>query len=487
MAIYLYSGAGGAQTGANWANAHITLANAFAAMVAGDDCYVAHDHAETQASAMTNTSPGTEASPCRVICVDRAGSVPPVAADLRATATISTTGANNMTNGGTCYYNGIIFSVGSTTSSNTLQIGNTSARSTWLENCSLRLAGSNGAGRIVLSGLSSQTGVLLHMKNVTFSFANVAQQVTVRGLVIWEATSDSAILGSVPTTLFGFSTTFSVNLRVIGVNLSAAGAAKNLLDQSVNIASSEYNFQDCKLGASVSISTGTIVGHGSAIVRAVNCGSGDTNYEYYFKSYHGTITHEATIVKTGGATDGVTTISRKMVSSATVHFHQPLKSDWITFYGSGTGSTTATVATVTDNVTLTDREAWLEVEYLGTNGFSLGSIASDAAANVLATAANQTTDGTSTWTTTGLTTPVKQSLATTFTTAEVGPYRARVCLAKASTTMYFDPKIATTSGRQHMGGEGVFVNEGELSVSAGVGVAVCYTNVVGGNHGMLSY
>ena len=31
-------------------------------------------------------SPGTAASPCRIICVNRAGTVPPVSADLRATA-----------------------------------------------------------------------------------------------------------------------------------------------------------------------------------------------------------------------------------------------------------------------------------------------------------------------------------------------------------------------------------------------------------------
>ena len=94
---------------------------------------------------------------------------------------------------------------------------------------------------------------------------------------------------------------------------------------------------------------------------------------------------------------------------------------------------TVTIPVVTDGVTLKDNEAWVEVEYLGTSGLPLGSFASDAAPDVLDSGTNQTTDATSSWTTTGLGSPVKQSLATTFTPQEKGLVRARVCLAKAST------------------------------------------------------
>jgi hypothetical protein len=60
--VYVYSGAAGAGTGADWTNAYTTLTAALAAKAAGDDFWVAHDHAETQASALTLTSPGTPAS-----------------------------------------------------------------------------------------------------------------------------------------------------------------------------------------------------------------------------------------------------------------------------------------------------------------------------------------------------------------------------------------------------------------------------------------
>src|SRR5580765_5589876 len=93
MAIYyVWSGATGTGTGATWANAFTNLTAAFVTEAAGDTLYVAHDHAETSASAVTLTSSGTATNWTRVVCVNRAGTVPPVSADRRATATASTTG-----------------------------------------------------------------------------------------------------------------------------------------------------------------------------------------------------------------------------------------------------------------------------------------------------------------------------------------------------------------------------------------------------------
>src|SRR4029077_14277585 len=91
--VYVDSNAAGAGTGADWANAYTTLGAALTAKAAGDSFFVAHNHAETAASAKVLTSPGTVSNPCFIYCVSSAGSVPPVSADLRTTATITTTGA----------------------------------------------------------------------------------------------------------------------------------------------------------------------------------------------------------------------------------------------------------------------------------------------------------------------------------------------------------------------------------------------------------
>src|SRR3990172_4372604 len=101
--IYVRSGAAGAATGADWANACLTVAAGITASAAGDNIWVAGDHAESTAGAVTLNFKGTSASPDRVLCVDHTGTVPPVAADLLATATVATTGANNLTINGIAY------------------------------------------------------------------------------------------------------------------------------------------------------------------------------------------------------------------------------------------------------------------------------------------------------------------------------------------------------------------------------------------------
>ena len=83
-------------------------------------------------------------------------------------------------------------------------------------------------------------------------------------------------------------------------------------------------------------------------------------------------------------------------------------------------------------------------EYLGTSASTLSSFSDDADSitDLLlgGSAGNQTTS-TETWTTTGLTTPVKQQLSVTIIPAEKGPIYCKVHLAKASTTVYVCPKV----------------------------------------------
>ena len=176
-----------------------------------------------------------------------------------------------------------------------------------------------------------------------------------------------------------------------------------------------------------------------------NCDSADTNYRLWVRDYSGDTTSETTIIRTGGANDGTNGLSWKMASTANAEFPGiVLRSPEIVQWNETTGSSkTATVEVVTDGVTLTDADCWLEIQYLGTSGYPRGSFADDSVANVLATPANQTTS-TETWTTTGLSSPTKQKLSVTFTPQEKGFIHAVVKLAKASTTVYVDPKLTVT-------------------------------------------
>lgn len=428
-----------ADSGATWALAKATLAGAFAAAAAGDRIWVSQVHAETQASAMTLTSPGTAASPCEVLCGNDAAE-PPTA--LATTATITTTDANNMSFVGFAYVYGITFNCSTGAAAAAMAFTGSTAWWYRFDTCSLRLLNTSSSGTARITAVGAAIG-MLELVNTTFQFGSTAQGITHRVPIRWMNTPGSAVLGSAPTSLFQPSAAGSTPpVEVMGVDLSAlAGSSALVLGSGANFSS--HLFADCKLGASVAIITGTIVGRSGAEVKLVNCDSADTNYRYHFQNYMGTITQETTIIRTGGASDGTTPVSRKMVSTANSKFYSPLVSDWITYWNETLSALTITVPVLTDNVTLTDAEAWLEVEYMSPGATPIGAFASDRAASIIATPANQTTDGVSSWAS-APGTPVKQSLAVAVTPAEKGLIRARVALAKASTTIYFDPLLQVT-------------------------------------------
>ncbi|MHA2218507.1 MAG: hypothetical protein ACXACY_21485, partial [Candidatus Hodarchaeales archaeon] len=191
-----------------------------------------------------------------------------------------------------------------------------------------------------------------------------------------------------------------------------------------------------KLGSGVTITTGTIQGQGAASLRMVNCDSADTNYRYHKQDFQGTITSENTIK--------IANVSRKVVSTADVKDYKPVVSDPIIYFNTNLTSQTVTVEVVNDGLTLTDAEIWLEIEYLGTSGFPLSLFSNDRVSDpVFGTPVNQTTS-TAAWITTGLSSPVKQKLEVTFTPLEEGVVKCRVYMARASTTVYFDPKVTVS-------------------------------------------
>jgi len=242
-----------ASDGLSWANAKATLAGAFTAASAGDIIYVSQAHAETQASAMTLTSPGTAAAPCKVLCVNDSAEPP---TDLATTATISTTGANSLTlSNGYSYVYGIEFVAGSTTAN---LLMNAIASNGWfLEACRLSLGGVTTGNRIVLGhslGSGASYTKYIYLKNTTFSFAHAAQSISLQqGNIIW-CDTPSAISATVPTTLF-LTGAYQAILKITGVDLSALGSGKNIVNVT-GTSPALLNISNCKLGASVAVITG---------------------------------------------------------------------------------------------------------------------------------------------------------------------------------------------------------------------------------------
>jgi len=203
------------------------------------------------------------------------------------------------------------------------------------------------------------------------------------------------------------------------------------------------SFRNCKLPASWSGQLYSGTHNDSEVFELFNCSAGDVNYAYRRDTTWGYIIHETTLVKTGGASDGTTPISWKFVTNAAAEYPLfILSSAKLQKWNETTGSAvTVTVDFLRDSATnLQDDEIWLEVEYLGTSGFPLGTFTDDAAADVLTSPADQTTSA-ATWTTTGMANPNEQKLSVTFTPQEKGLVIARVCVGLASATIYVDPEL----------------------------------------------
>jgi hypothetical protein len=191
-----------------------------------------------------------------------------------------------------------------------------------------------------------------------------------------------------------------------------------------------------------------------ANVLIVNAGTADAPEYLYHITGQGQLKSSTSVWRTNGAgVEDITNVSWQLQSTvATCSELNPYRSPWIYGRLSSTGSKTFSVAVASDSGgtgtggAFTDAEMWLEVEYLGTANSPLCTMASDTRASVTATAADQPTDGTSSWT--GDTFTNLQTLAVTATVGEEGLYRARVAIGVASLStsnnVYIDPKITVS-------------------------------------------
>jgi hypothetical protein len=434
--VYVWSGAAGGGTGADWANAYTTLAAAATAKLAGDIFFVAHDHAETSGTAVTTTFAGTDANPNKVYCVDRGGSVPPVSADLRTTAQIITTGAIGQTFAGTlaeCY--GIQLHAGTSTGAATINLGNTSSRSQRFTKCQFRLNASATTSRINFNNAANANAI--HLRDCTVSFSHVSQFMNTAGRVYWRNTQTPLVTGAIiPTVLMSFSNTGFWFFE--GCDLSASGSGKSLVNGVTTNSNQSAVYKDCKLGASVNIVSANANAYGGVEATLIRCDSGDTNYRTEKYAFSGTQTTETTIVRTGGASDGTTPISWKIVTTINCRWEFPFECLPISIWNETVGSpVTVTVEGIcsSGSVPNTD-DLWLDVEYFGTSGFPLGTETTSNKADGLATGTPLPV-GSGTW---GGAFTTQFKISQTITPAEKGPITIYVRCGKPFTTFYVDPK-----------------------------------------------
>jgi hypothetical protein len=425
-----------------WSAAAATLSLACARQAGGptDIVYVSSDHSETWASTFISL-----ASTSYVVCVNRAGSVPPVAADITTGAVAATANGVSMQLGGradTQYFQGITFNVGSGGAS-TAQLAFGTALSpgnVYMKNCAINLSNTSAGSQIEAGGIGSR----LILDNTTLQFGNASQYIYVfnSGELRWIDTPSAIQGATLPTTLFGNGGQLG-RIDCRNVDFSAL-SGKTLFNAGGGWFATLVN---CKLPASVTIATMT--GFSTTyMLDLVNC---DNSVNYANACWrppgNNSMTTNATVVRTSGATDGTTPVSHKYVTSNNGQLSPSFTMDGmpLCIWNTATGvSKTVTIELITDNVILKNSDLWFEVEYLGDSTSPLGSRATSydlPAPNTTGSSSANLNTSAATWTTTGLVTPKPQNVSISFTPQKVGLVTVRPRITKPSLTVYIDPFI----------------------------------------------
>lgn len=303
-----------------------------------------------------------------------------------------------------------------------------------MKNCSLTL-NSTGAVELSLTSAGNRGSKVLY-EGCTFTFGSSTTQsfTATLGSVHCVIKGGSVVVGaSIPTTLF---TQRPALLEIDGLDLSAFGSGKTIL--GAEPISAVTVLKNCKLGASVTKSA-TITSPGQ-VNLFINDDSGATNYLCTKDEYFGSQNVETTIVRTGGASDGTTSVAWKIDTTANSKWFCPFTSIPIAIWN----NTTAATVTVTvygiwgGGAVPNDDDIWMELSYMGASGTPVSTIVTTTKADNLASSSALTSDS-STWG--GSTTKFKMVATLSSPQPQMkGPIDITIKAALASSTFYIDPK-----------------------------------------------
>ncbi len=416
-----------------WAKAATSIATAMGAEAAGDRVLVGSAYSESVATINVAIA-GTAANPVQILSGTK-GVTSGITA-LAAGALFSTTGTTH-TWAGSFYAYGITFR-GTSSSSHDMVFGNSNPSIVTAESCAFEHSGGGGSSTIQFGNASDGGGGYATLRNCTFKFGAAGQRLKALGWLHIVGGS-WASGGTAPTGVFSMSSTRGSRVLCEGFDFTNIATTANLCDgQGGSVAL----FRDIILPASW---TGAPVASGSVQegqrVEMWNYRvGGSTWFRFWVRDSRCDLTPETTIVRTGGGSDSDGNYSVKMVTTANCAWPSSVaRSMQFVVPNTTTGSNiTLTAQIIRDSATnLTDREVWLEVEEPD------GTITTDACADVLTSAADQSTSASS-WTTTGMTNTNEQQLAVTINASRAGPLLVTVCCAKPSTTFYICPKVDKT-------------------------------------------
>lgn len=398
---YVRSAAAGSGTGADWANAFTTLQAAAAAAAAGDTFFVAHDHAQTAASAVTVTLPGTTASPNRVYSVNSA-IASPGGSDLLAGAQITTTGNNAMTINGSAEFFGIRFKVADGTSAPNLTLCGTAGRQVYRQ-CIVDFTATTGAQTCFIGVNTAETATeVLWTDSCQFLTGSSSQGITPRNTrFTFENSATPLTTGANGTRnlITNITTETTADITIRNVNFASMPAGWGIVNQRST--ADRILIENCRLPDRVIYHATTpddvtVPGFRIDVVRCAE--TAGINWDLRRYSDAGAMVTTDKVTRTNGSSDGVTSFGWQIDTSAQASWMLPFETPVTSEWNSATGSSkTITMYGIANTSAIpTNADLWIEATALTDASYPVGTTSRSARANGLTTAANYSAS-TETW------------------------------------------------------------------------------------------
>ena len=433
-----------------WAAPHARLASAFVSTwgVNGNDFYVADNSAETSTAAVT-LQIGINGFPSRIFSIDHTASLPASAAALKVGATITSSlaGGNAIligsTNLASAYWYGVIFVASGSFAGQPMSIVTAALTSCQFDNCSFRIGGANAAS---IMGIGNATGTV-DFNNCSLGFGNVGQFAQLSGVTVaWRNTATAILSGSIGGFTYIIPTT--IVLRAANANgfsflaegVDFSGVGSNTLVQSTQGAGT-FTFKNCKMHSG-NIMASLSNGQAALVVDLVNSDSGGSIYRNERYGMYGTLLTSTGVVRSGGATDGTTSVSHNIASTTYARPHRPFNAFPLIIWNDVVGAARSltvygTVPGGSSQPLPYNDQFWIDVEYMGDASTPIASLVSTGLPTQLTTHSQTAVADGSSWSGSA-NTPF--SLTATFIAQQKGYVTVYPRMGAASYSLNLDPK-----------------------------------------------
>jgi len=431
-------GTGGADN-TDWSQAYQTLAAAIAAPPGtGDDILIHYAHQETSVANVTWTLPAS----VDIHCVNKDSS--------EATTAMGTSGwiggdsnfFHTLTSGtdSSHHITGLTIRVGGA-SDRDIVIGSSAANGCqWdMEDCYFWCGNTSTSTHIQLG--DENTSQFFSLSRCTFRFGSTSQGIDIRARIEAES-CDIASAGSAPASflmakiadLRGFDVQWS------GGDLSHAGSG-NLVSEVIAQVRGRAIFRRCKLGSGYVMLSSSATLNSGLEVLVLDSASTDSHIHLGHQNALG-----STVIDTGiYVTADAEALSWKIVTSANALLSAPYCTPWIRKYNDDVSTAIQPWLEILRDGSATaydDDEVWGVWSYKGTTGSTQATIVDDRMVVLGTPAAQAAGTGTGNWTGENATAwSGKVQAPASFTPAEIGDIRARICVGLASATVYVSPRI----------------------------------------------